>query len=293
MNKIYSEDIHVCTSTNGSLKASCDVAFVKVPVLLAVREIQVDLEACIELCDDIYEIKRVKKNVFLTECKLMVNCGKKDPCNKEKVYGKLFINGYIEKNIEYAVACHPEEYGKIMVGPIKHATVKVPFRCATEIEYLQKPVVEYRETGKEIDFFGNNKCGNMLNKVIECGCGHEDLGKLRCEVEFEDKVAYIERPFCRLVEARIFDNDQAMDGKLMEEKPHYEWGYEDEEEKRVIEDLDLVPERKSHKPCPEKPCKNGCLDENFRAVKFRKIMENIVAYLKIEVYQEQLVRIEK
>ncbi|MDD7792653.1 CsxC family protein [Clostridium sp. 'White wine YQ'] len=293
MNKIFSEDIHVCTSNNGSVKASCDIAFVKVPVLLAVREVQVDLEACIELVDDVLEIKRVKKNVFLTECKLMVNCGKKDPCNKEKSFGKLFINGFIEKNIEYAVASHLEDCGKIMVGAIKHATVKVPFRCATEIEFLQKPVVEFREPGREIDFFGNNRCNNMTNKVIECGCGHEELGKLRCEVEFEDRVAFIERPFCRLVEARIFDNDQAIDGRLMESKQHHEWDYEEEEERQVIEDLDLVPERKSHKPCHEKPCKNGCLDEEFKSIKFRKIRENIVAFLKIEVYQEQLIRIEK
>ena len=50
-----------------------------------------------------FEIKRITKNVYLTQCKLLPRSGKigKDGT---LISGKLFISGFVRKNIEYATA---------------------------------------------------------------------------------------------------------------------------------------------------------------------------------------------
>lgn len=285
-SKIYSEEVNICSSTNASINSRCKVSYTRLPVLLAVRDIQVDLESCIELSDDLYEIKRVKKNVFLTQCRLMVNCGKVDHMNPEKSYGKLFISGYIEKNIEYAVAGKPGCNGQIMVGAIKHATVKVPFRCATEIDYIQKPVIEYRENGKEINYF--SKC----TKSIDCSCGGFEMGSSKCEWEFADKIVYIDKPFCRLVEARIFDADQTIDSEDVEKDKYFEHDeYDEYEEYEEFEEYDKKEKCKKHDK--KEKCEDTCRTEEFKFQKHHKIIEKMVAYLKIELYQDQLVYLDK
>ncbi|MDF2486790.1 MAG: hypothetical protein K0R46_2958, partial [Herbinix sp.] len=62
----------------------------KIPKVLAEFIIQIDSEATIRLNEPAYEIKRIEKQVFLTQCRFI------PPTNK------VFIEGYIRKNIEYA-----------------------------------------------------------------------------------------------------------------------------------------------------------------------------------------------
>jgi len=74
----------------------------KIPVVLAEPVIQVDVESVIQLEEPALEIKRVKKNLFITQCKL-IDTGFDYEC-KGKRTGKLFLSGYVRKNIEYATA---------------------------------------------------------------------------------------------------------------------------------------------------------------------------------------------
>ena len=75
---------------------------VKVPVVLAQRNIQIDVEAEIKLKEPFFEIKRIKKNVVLTQCKLLPISGR--IVDGVPITGKLFISGFVRKNIEYATA---------------------------------------------------------------------------------------------------------------------------------------------------------------------------------------------
>ena len=49
----------------------CGDVFVKIPVVLAETEVTIPIEAIIKLDKDAIEIKRIKKNVFLTQCRLI------------------------------------------------------------------------------------------------------------------------------------------------------------------------------------------------------------------------------
>lgn len=77
---------------------------VKIPVVLAERTIQIVVESDISLDPPATEIKRVLKNVFLTQCKLVPVAFTPVPgTNYRRVTrAKLFVQGYIRKNIEYA-----------------------------------------------------------------------------------------------------------------------------------------------------------------------------------------------
>ncbi|WP_198149868.1 CsxC family protein [Clostridium sp. DMHC 10] len=91
----------------------------KVPVVLAEFVIQIDVESKIKLDEPAYEIKRIEKEVFLTQARYI---GGTD---------KVFISGYIRKNIEYASKEGTSCSG--ICGLIKDATVHVPFQVATRV----------------------------------------------------------------------------------------------------------------------------------------------------------------
>lgn len=57
--------------TNAAAPIVTPNALIKVPVVLAERTLQIVVESTIPLNPPAFEIKRVLKNVFLTQCKLV------------------------------------------------------------------------------------------------------------------------------------------------------------------------------------------------------------------------------
>jgi len=167
----------------------------KIPVVLGEKEIQIDVEAVFKLNEPFFEIKRIKKNVYLTQCKLLPRSGVIAP-DGTLLSGKLFISGYVRKNIEYATADCVEK--EIVSGRIAHTTIDVPFTAVTEIIYVVPPVVKVRRAQTEIDFLGSCGCHDCDGTVI---------GKSDCEQSFEDNITFTENPYCELEGVRIFEDD--------------------------------------------------------------------------------------
>jgi len=172
----------------------------KIAVVLAETEIQVDVEAEFKLKEPFFEIKRIKKNVYLTQCKLLPRSGKigKDGT---LISGKLFISGFVRKNIEYATADCVEDK-KIISGRIAHTTVDVKFRTVAEVVYTVPPVVNVRGAQTEID---------LLSSCVVKDCGEILIGKSACEQSFEDNITFTENPYCELEGIRIFEDDTSSD----------------------------------------------------------------------------------
>ncbi|MFU0825160.1 CsxC family protein [Clostridium sp.] len=117
----------------------------KVPVVLSELEVQVDVESEIKLQEAALDIKTVDKHVYLTQCKLI------------PYTNKLFIAGYVQKNIQYStVNCSNESSAS---GNIQHTTVNIPFKCVTKIKFSKEPIYgkEYKERLNSLD-------KNMLSK---------------------------------------------------------------------------------------------------------------------------------
>lgn len=98
----------------------------KVPVVLSEFVIQIDVEARVRLNLPSYEIKRIEKQVFLNQCRYIGGTN------------KVFISGYIRKNIEYASRNCTTESG--ISGVINDQVVHIPFRCVTRVNFNGAPL---------------------------------------------------------------------------------------------------------------------------------------------------------
>lgn len=148
----------------------------KVPVVVSEFTVQIDTESKIKLCEPAIEIKRIKKNVFLTQCRLV---GKT---------GKVFISGFVRKNIEYATmnCCN----NSAICGDIKHTTVQVPFQCVTEIKNTRDIKLQYNPAVVETTYFDEKNMGRNMKET-----------DMHSEEFFNEKV------YCELVHASIYEAD--------------------------------------------------------------------------------------
>jgi hypothetical protein len=159
----------------------------KVPVVLAERTIQVVVEADIPLSPAATEIKRVTKNVFLEQVKLVpvrfVRIGTTDFFRVTRA--KLFVSGFIRKDIEYASsACN---------GALQDRIAEVPFSGFTELQegdFLSSPIIGISEESKA--FFLNEK---------------NDLSPRLDKYFFQNLVKYNEQPYGELVGANFYELD--------------------------------------------------------------------------------------
>ncbi|MBP2078009.1 CsxC family protein [Oceanobacillus polygoni] len=162
-------------------------AFIKVPLVLAETTLQVVVEADIPLDPPACEIKRVLKDVFLTQCKL-VPVGPFTEINDSGFFtsegAKLFVEGYIRKNIEYAPAgCN---------SALRTLTAKVPFSGFADL------------TGDLMNFpifgFGDQRRAQFLDPK------HGESPRLD-KYYFQNSVIYNEQPYCELISAEFFELD--------------------------------------------------------------------------------------
>ncbi len=190
----------------------------KIPVVLAEPVVQIDVESIIELEDPTFEIKRIKKNLFITQCKV-INVGLNT--------GKLFLSGYVRKNIEYATAECIGRKRRSISGDIKHTTVNVPFQCVTKINYVNPPhlcsVQETQETASFID----TKDGDDY-------CSQKIIGRSPCEQSFQHYECFNEKIYCELEDVRIYEDDIQKNPKEMGCKFPHEYTFDSIIEKMVI-----------------------------------------------------------
>ena len=93
----------------------------KIPRVLAEFVVQVDSEAKIKLNEPAYEIKRIEKQIFLKQCRYIATTN------------KVFFEGYIRKNIEYATKTCSKH--NTIAGTIKDTTVHVPIKFYTKVDF--------------------------------------------------------------------------------------------------------------------------------------------------------------
>ncbi|MFJ8529566.1 CsxC family protein [Bacillus sp. NPDC094106] len=162
-------------------------ALIKVPVVLAERTLQIVVESTIPLNPPAVEIKRVLKNVFLTQCKLV-------PVAFTPVAGtsyrrvtraKLFVQGFIRKNIEYA----SDKCNGNLIDRIANVNFS-GFADLADGDFLTQPIIA--ASSDTTSHFINPKNGDLprLDKYF-----------------FENSVFYNEQPFCELISAKFFELD--------------------------------------------------------------------------------------
>ncbi|MEH7117998.1 DUF3794 domain-containing protein [Neobacillus vireti] len=193
----------------------------KVPVVLAELTLQVNIDAFIDFPEPVLEIKDIKKHVKLTQCRLLL------PTNK------LFVKGFVRKNIQYATPCPEiENSTRTSVASELHSlTVDVPFQCVTEIHhFLTKPVMPEFNKRHEFDF--------LISKQLPTGFPEKDELQTSDLSQFhqESSQHYNEIPFCELISSKIFEWDEAVDrGPIPGHAPLGEGFFTRIEEKMVVD----------------------------------------------------------
>jgi hypothetical protein len=144
----------------------------KVPVVLAEFVIQIDTEAKVRLDEPTYEIKRIDKQVFLTQCRFV---GGTD---------KVFIAGYIRKNIEYATRTCTTATG--ISGVINDAVVHIPFKVATQVDFgKHKPQVFPNGQNQVARYFDPKRMGKNIREADRAS--YEKFNEpVFCELEWSE-----------------------------------------------------------------------------------------------------------
>jgi hypothetical protein len=165
----------------------------KVPKVLAEFVIQIDSEAKIRLNEPAYEIKRIEKQVFLTQCRYI------PPTNK------VFIEGYIRKNIEYAAKTCTNKHA--IAGSIKDTTVHVPFRTYTKVDFCgDKPLIVPNPPSLVARYFDEKRMGKDIREAD------------RSNIEIFNEPVFCELEWSAIYDADIDNKGKPIDALLNEEE---------------------------------------------------------------------------
>lgn len=192
---------------------------VKIPVVLAETSITIPVVAIIHLEKRASEIKRIGKQVFITQCHLIPGSVTTTP----PFTGVLVISGFVKKNIEFAtIRCS----GKgVSSGRIEDTTVNVHFSCTTVVTFTIPPVLIPNTPPAEIE--------TLKNFTSKCDVCADVSGSNVCERNFAQTEIFNEKVFCELVKADIFETDISLDAKADRCDPT-KLTFQDLEEKMVV-----------------------------------------------------------
>ncbi|OLO35873.1 hypothetical protein BTR23_16120 [Alkalihalophilus pseudofirmus] len=171
--------------------------YAKVPIVIAEEWVQVDVESVERLPKAAREIKRIRKNVHLTQCKLVQSqfAQPYNNNNNDNTFSpgvlKLFLAGFVRKNIEYVPSCS---------GAVEHHTVDVPFHCVVRLEdagaFIDDQQLSVKNGVHELVF--NDKKGMGMDPKVQGFATYEFFNNM---------------PFCQLEFAGVTELDIAEDWK--------------------------------------------------------------------------------
>ncbi|MHB8130525.1 MAG: CsxC family protein [Mobilitalea sp.] len=165
----------------------------KIPKVLAEFVIQIDSESKIRLNEPAYEIKRIEKQIFLTQCRYI------PPTSK------VFIEGYIRKNIEYATRTCSKNHA--IGGSIKDTTVHIPFKAYTKVDFCgNKPHILANPPAMVARYFDEKRMGKDIREAD------------RSNVEIFNEPVYCELEWSAVYDADIDNKGTPIEGFINEEE---------------------------------------------------------------------------
>ncbi len=160
----------------------------KIPVVISEADVQVYVDATIQLDDPALEITRVKKNVFLTRSQLLLTDDKKS--------SKLLISGFVRNCIEYSTA---NSVGQSSVsGKIRFTVVNIPFKCFTKVDFITEPVV-----------------ASNPQQFTSSALSPDGLGSDQYAISITNSEIMNEKIYCELIESKIRQIDLKKDIELL------------------------------------------------------------------------------
>ncbi len=232
----------LCTNDPVEPEPITTAAVAKIPVVLAELTVQINVEAKINLPEPAIEIKRIGKRLKVIQCRLL-------PSTNSDV-GKLFLQGFVRKNIEYSTRKLSNEEG--ICGHISHCTVDVPWSCVTAVEFNGvPPTAVFYNTVDNFEYLVEQDLGPKFPAKDKLLSG--DLTELN-QVTTE---YFNELPFCELISATITEFDEALNRRdPYGEEPFEEFEFTCIQQKMVIDlTLKVLQKQQVSIPAPLTSCR--------------------------------------
>lgn len=147
---------------------------IKIPVKVAIVDVTEPLKDSIYICEGFENVKHIKRSVTLTQCHVTENF--------------LYVEGYILKNVGYAVPCGNEEndcnsHCKVIKNEYKDLTAKLDFHFTIPVK-LEGVCNIFNPPIDEGSFF------------VDCmePCDKGSSGELHCE-KFYKQTVFLNEPF--------------------------------------------------------------------------------------------------
>lgn len=190
---VSSETLPLCENIPHTSDVTAGPVTVKIPVVLTECNITINVQSLLKLEDAVLEIKHIRKNAYLNQCKLIPNSENDKPNT-----GILFLAGFIRKNIEYSTKEHNDKC--ISNGKLKHTTVNVPFKCTTRVTFNTLPKFKANTPQDEVEIL-------QTNIEVRNPCGEEITGRDIREQSFRSIEFFNEKVFCELISAEFVESD--------------------------------------------------------------------------------------
>ncbi|UQD51876.1 hypothetical protein C0971_07345 [Bacillus methanolicus] len=169
---------------NDSFKPAADLQnfpVFDIPTVLAEVELQANVEADIKLPTPAREIKWIRKNVSLKQCKAI-------PSIQKPGFVKLFITGVVHKNIQFVDDS----------GFVKDFSVDIPFSCNQQVKVFNHifDILSRKSSVDERRFLDHNGHGadpciagsvtfEYFNEPIECKLLYSEINELDIYKDFD------------------------------------------------------------------------------------------------------------
>lgn len=194
---------------------------IRVPVVLAERQVNTNLVANIHFPEPVLEIKDIKKRVKIIQCRLLTPS---IAANATDLFPaltlQLFLKGFVRKNIQYATPC-PSSSRNCVSSKIRSLTTDIPFECVTTIpanEFITPPQLPFRNSREEFDFFRAQELGRGFPEKDEL------LSSDLSQFHQESQQFYNQMPFCEILSSQILEWDESVDRMPLNGKAPFEEG---------------------------------------------------------------------
>ena len=170
------------------------------------------------------EIKKIKKNLKITQCRFF---NFSPPvCGKPQDNPKLFLGGFVRKDIQYSEAIR--QTATTVEGVIKDFVVDVPYSCVIDLgRHLRVPPTLFGQQ-QEYEFLSSKPLPSGFSPKDELMSG--DISELNMvSTEFLNQL-----PTCRLVYSQINEMDDAIDREPLKGGPFEEGTFKTVQEKMII-----------------------------------------------------------
>ena len=156
----------------------------RIPVIISQSKVHINVESSINFEDSIIDIRSQTRHIRMTHCKLL------DTGNRRT--GKVYLNGYIKENIEYAAVRNVK--GKCIHGDMCFKVVKIPFECAAKIDYYTRPIIKANNRFITVNITDMENAAEESH-IIQTNHVHQKVG------------VCFERMFFELEESSIIESD--------------------------------------------------------------------------------------